>query len=1100
VNRRPLIWPKLSRWLPWLAFAIILAVTLQLRKNEQQHATDALQTDFNFRVRETGARIEQRMLAYEQQLRGVQGLFASSKSVSRSAFRTFFNKLNLDQNFPGIQGVGYAQVIPLAQKDKFTTSVRNEGFPAFSIWPVSDRSIFTSIIYIEPFSVINQRPFGYDMYTEPLRRAAMVQARDNDMAALSGPIKLVADIKGHEQVGFKMYMPIYKNGAPHDTLANRRVNLLGWVYALFRANDLMSGILGEHVTDIDIEIFDGNKPSEKTLMYDADHVRRAFGTEKPLFQSFQELEIAGHAWTMVVSSHPTFEAQLDQSKPRFVTIVGSSIGLALLLVWLLVQERARAVQASREISEELNELKIAQARVIRLSQLYQALSETNQAIVRMKQQTELFPLVCRCAVEFGGMKLAWIGQLNEESGLIAPIASYGFGQDYLTDITISSRADMPEGLGPTGTALRENRTVIINNFSGDSRTLPWQARAAKYGWNSCAAFPIQRGGQPFAVLSVYHEQTNAFNEEAIALLDEMTMNISFALDNFDHEVQRQLAQESLLLAASVYEVSSEAMMVTDADNNILSINPSFTRIMEYTPEEIIGKNAKILYSDVGNNKLNKEIWKEVTATGQWKGELWNKRKNGETFLELLTINTIYQENGSVHRRVALFSDITQRKQSEDLIWKQANFDLLTELPNRQLFHDRLNQEIRKAQRAGQALAVLFLDLDRFKEVNDTFGHSMGDIMLKEAARRLIGCVRATDTVARLGGDEFIIILGNLNHPTNVERVVRNILQKLAEPFQLGDDVAYVSASIGITLYPDDATDIDILLKNADQAMYTAKDQGRNRYQYFTASMQETAQAKKRLTIDLRDAVANSEFILYYQPIIELATGAIYKAEALIRWQHPTRGLVSPIEFIPIAEETGMINDIGNWVFTEAAKQVKLWRASHHAAFQISVNKSPVQFHATGNTHVDWIDYLRQLDLPGQSIAVEITEGLLLQARTTVTEQLLEFRNAGMQISIDDFGTGYSSLSYLKKFDIDYVKIDQSFTGNLKPGSSDMVLCEAIIVMAHKLGMKVIAEGVETEGQRDLLLAAGCDYAQGYLYSKPVPAAEFEKLLKGVSRK
>jgi EAL domain-containing protein (putative c-di-GMP-specific phosphodiesterase class I) len=325
------------------------------------------------------------------------------------------------------------------------------------------------------------------------------------------------------------------------------------------------------------------------------------------------------------------------------------------------------------------------------------------------------------------------------------------------------------------------------------------------------------------------------------------------------------------------------------------------------------------------------------------------------------------------------------------------------------------------------------------------------------------------------------------------------LQKLAEPFRLGDDVAYVSASIGITLYPDDATDIDILLKNADQAMYTAKDQGRNRYQYFTASMQETAQAKKRLTIDLRDAVANSEFILYYQPIIELATGAIYKAEALIRWQHPTRGLVSPVEFIPIAEETGMINDIGNWVFTEAAKQVKIWRTSHHAAFQISVNKSPVQFHATGSTHVDWIDYLRQLDLPGQSIAVEITEGLLLQARTTVTEQLLEFRNAGMQISIDDFGTGYSSLSYLKKFDIDYVKIDQSFTGNLKPGSSDMVLCEAIIVMAHKLGMKVIAEGVETEGQRDLLLAAGCDYGQGYLYSKPVPAAEFEKLLKAASR-
>lgn len=1094
LNWRTLTWPKIGRWLPWLVFAISLVVTYQLQKSEQQHAVHALQADFDFRSRETGARIEQRMLAYEQELRGVQGLFASSASVDRGAFRVYFNKLHLDQNYPGIQGVGFAQIIPPAQKDKFISSIRKQGFPTYTIWPAGARDIFTSIIYIEPFSGPNLRPFGYDMYTEPVRRAAMEQARDTNAAALSGPIKLVADIKGQEQVGFKMYMPIYKNGAPYDTLVNRRANLIGWVYALFRANDLMEGILGKRVADIDIEIFDGNEPLESALIYDADYIHRAFGNGPPRFQSSRKLEIASHSWTMVISSKPAFEAQLDRSKSQFITIAGGSASLMLLLIGLLAQGRTRALQASREIDEELTELKTAQSQIKRLSQLYQALSETNQAIVRMNQQTELFPLVCRCATEFGGMKMAWIGQLNNENGLIMPVASHGEGQDYLTGIIISSRADAAEGLGPAGTALRENRAVIINNFSADPRTLPWQARAARYGWNSCTAFPIQRGGQPFAVLTVYHEQINAFDEEAIALLDEMTINISFALDNFDHEIQRQLAQESLLLAASVYEVSGEAMMVTDADNHILSINPAFTKITGYTPEEIIGKDPKILYSGLQDNKFYKAIWKEVTTTGQWQGELWNRRKSGEDYLEFLTINTIYHENGSVHRWVALFSDITQKKQSEDLIWEQANFDLLTGLPNRQLFHDRLDQEIKKAQRAGQALAVLFLDLDQFKEVNDTLGHNVGDILLTEAAKRVTDCVRATDTVARLGGDEFTIILGNLDDPTSVERVARSILQKLAEPFQLGEDVAYVSASIGITLYPEDATDIDVLLKNADQAMYTAKDQGRNRYHYFTASMQEAAQAKKRITSDLRDAVANNEFLLHYQPIIELATGAIYKAEALIRWQHPTRGLVGPIEFIPIAEETGMINDIGNWVFTEAAKQVKLWRASHHAAFQISVNKSPVQFHAAGNTHVGWIDYLRQLDLPGQSIAVEITEGLLLDIRTTVTDQLLEFRKAGMQISIDDFGTGYSSLSYLKKFDIDYVKIDQSFTSNLKPGSSDMVLCEAIIVMAHKLGMKVIAEGVETAEQRDLLLAADCDYGQGYLFSRPVPAPEFEKLL------
>ena len=458
--------------------------------------------------------------------------------------------------------------------------------------------------------------------------------------------------------------------------------------------------------------------------------------------------------------------------------------------------------------------------------------------------------------------------------------------------------------------------------------------------------------------------------------------------------------------------------------------------------------------------------------------------------------------GKPLRMVGSLTDITEKKRSEELIWKQANFDTLTGLPNRRMFHDRLAQEIKKAHRAashqggsGHQVALLFIDLDHFKEINDTLGHDRGDCLLVEAARRITDCVRATDTVARLGGDEFTVLLAELDDPGSVERVAQSILQKLIEPFHLGDQTVVVSASIGITLYPDDATDLAGLVKGADQAMYVAKSLGRNRYSYFTPALQEAALARLRLINDLRGALAGDQFRVYFQPIVSLSSGRILKAEALIRWQHPQRGLVRPADFIPLAEETGLIIEIGDWVFKESARWAKRWRSMHNAELQVSVNKSPVQFVKDGANHRMWLNHLRQLELPGHSMVIEITEGLLLNTDVAIVETLLNYRDAGIQVAIDDFGTGYSSLAYLKKFDIDYLKIDRSFVRNLATDASDMALSEAIIVMAHKLGLKVIAEGVETAAQRDLLTAAGCDYAQGYLYARPLPPEEFEALLR-----
>lgn len=570
--------------------------------------------------------------------------------------------------------------------------------------------------------------------------------------------------------------------------------------------------------------------------------------------------------------------------------------------------------------------------------------------------------------------------------------------------------------------------------------------------------------------------------------------VQFIIASLIDITERKYAEEEMKLAALLYQNSGEAITVTDAQGRIVNINPAFTRLTGYTADEVVGKDTRILKSGRHDQAFYQRMWQAINIDGHWQGEIWNKRKNGEIYAEWLSVNTIYNEDGTVHRRVALFSDISEKKKSEELIWNQANFDFLTQLPNRRMFHDRLTQEIKKSVRTKLPLALLFIDLDRFKEINDTLGHDMGDVLLKEASHRLVSSVRKADTVARLGGDEFTVIISGLNDPNSVERIAQDILIKLADPFRLGDDLVYVSGSIGITFYPKDSGSVEELLKNADQAMYDAKRQGRNCYSYFTPAMQEAAQIQMRLANDLRKALANQQFRVFYQPIVELSTNTVSTAEALVRWQHPTRGMIGPAEFMPVAEQTGMIVDIGDWVFREAVAQAAHWRNAHYADFKVSVNKSALQFRNQAGNQSAWFTHLTRLNLPAQSIVMEVSQGLLLDANAVITNQLLEFRDAGMQISLDDFGADHSTPAFLNQFKIDYIKIDQSFVGKLAPDSDDLAICESIISMAHKLGMKVVAEGVETEEQRDLLVTVKCDFGQGYLFSKPVPPEDFEHLV------
>lgn len=569
-----------------------------------------------------------------------------------------------------------------------------------------------------------------------------------------------------------------------------------------------------------------------------------------------------------------------------------------------------------------------------------------------------------------------------------------------------------------------------------------------------------------------------------------SQHIAVVQDITDKKLAELVIQESEERWKFALEGSDQGVWDLDVNTNQIYLSPRCKEMLGYPEDQISSDMAEwvnLIHPDdlpclisarqvalEGVTKTFENEHRKLANDGSWK------------WIQVKGMVVHRDEKNAPLRVIGTYTDITEKKNNAAEIIRLAHFDGITNLPNRILFMDRLEQELKKSNRNGKPIALMMLDLDRFKEINDTLGHHKGDALIKLVSERLLDCVRETDTVGRLGGDEFTIILTDLEDPIDVEQVANKILEKVAVPYQLDGELAYITASIGITLYPSDSLDIEVLLKNADQAMYAAKESGRNRFSYFTPLMQEKANEKVYLTNSLRSALARSEFRVLYQPIYDLNSNRMHKAEALIRWQHPEKGLISPALFIPIAEETGQIVEIGEWVFKQSAEAVKICRDKIHPNFQISVNKSPVQFRADAKPHTSWFAHLEQMGLGGDSIVIEITEGLLLDQNENLSEQFKAFQEAGIQVALDDFGTGYSSLSYLLQFDIDYIKIDQSFVRNLNQHSENFVLCEAIIAMAHKLKMLVIAEGVETLEQLEILKASGCDFAQGYYFSRPIP--------------
>ena len=1096
-----------------------------------------------------------------------------------------------------------------------------------------------------------------------------------------------------------------------------------------------------------------------------------------------------------------------QEVPSRIWNVLAIITLALLALTVLALFLRWQVQSrTRQLAEN-------NAKLQRMSKLYNALSQCNQAIVRCGDEAELFPKICRDAVHFGGMRMAWIGSLDEASGKVAPVASFGAGVEYLDGIDISIRADEPAGRGPSGIALRENHPVWCQDFQHDETTAPWHQRGAAYGWAASAALPLHRKGKVVGVLTLYADTAGAFDVPVQNLLAEMAMDIDYALDRFEDatlrqqadlkitrqaeklasllQVSRELAgnidlqavlqtatariahlsslkssalyllqdaehlylgatspplppdfshhlrlipladhphirralearelllladaasatlteaeaevtrllglrtilylplladnevlgvlivasteqavsltegemelcrtlanlaavavknaqlfeavehsradlqanfealkqakaelresqalnlmagelahfggwaielpqmrvlwsdvtcdihemprgtqptleqgvqfyapehlprirdmigkvisagipfdgklqiitaggkrvwvralgravrdaqgvitrvegafqdisslkqlEDSMLKLSLAVEQSPSSIVITDLDANIVYANATFTRITGYALGDVLGRNPRILHSGKTPKATYDDMWSHLTRGERWEGEFINRRRDGSEYTEWARLSPVRDEQGGVTSYLAIKDDITAKKQAEARIEHLAHFDQLTGLPNRTLLQDHFRYALSLAQRNQQQLAVMFLDLDHFKVINDTLGHSIGDQLLMEVGRRLKEAVREEDTVSRLGGDEFILLLPGVD-ANGAAKVARKLIEAVALPYQYEVHELIATPSIGIALYPNDGEDMETLSKHADAAMYQAKQAGRNDFRFFTPAMQHDSVRHLRLATDLRHALGRNELILNYQPQIAMQNGRVIGAEALLRWQHPELGLISPAEFIPIAENSGLIIAIGEWVLRTAAAQAKAWLDTGQTEFVMAVNLSAVQFrHPELLQRVTAI--LIETGLPAQALELELTEAVAMddpQAAVAVMDRLHEH---GIRMSIDDFGTGYSSLSYLKRFKVYKLKIDQSFVRDIGSDPEDKAIVTAIINMASSLGMHTIAEGVETAEQLAFLRLHGCDEVQGYYFSKPLTAEAFGEFLR-----
>jgi diguanylate cyclase (GGDEF)-like protein/PAS domain S-box-containing protein len=893
-----------ARWLliPLLTLSVALSTTWLVFDHERQANSKERRSQFDFALRETVGRIEQRVASYEQMLRGVQALF-STAAPDRTRLHDYLEMLPAGASFPGVQYIGFVEHVPAESKGTHIASMRQNGWPRYAITPNGQRDVYAPVTMRESYGAQIHIEPGFDAWSDNTRRLAMELARDSGMAAISGKVQLRVDADVGAPPGLIMYLPIYARGQAHDSVAQRRANLTGWVFASFHMDQLVASLYGEPMPGLRFALYDGVEPSPAALLYKGDEAGQA-NMEGTL--TANEYVVAGaHTWTLSLTALPAFEARYGRSAAWL--IAGAGVGLSVLLAmlaWLLTTGRTRAVFLAEQMTGELRQSE----------EHFRTFFEKNSSVMLL---------------------------IEPESGSIvsantAAAAFYGYPSEVLTGMLISD----------------------INTLAPEL---------------------------------IAEERQRAWRSDRSYFL-------------FQHQL---------------------------ADGTLRDV-------------------------EVHSTPIN---------------------RNGSAML------------------FSIIHDITDRKQALEKIEELAFFDTLTHLPNRTLLVDRLKQAMTIGNRNNTYGAVLFIDLDQFKTLNDTFGHDKGDLLLQQVSQRLVDCVRQGDTVARLGGDEFVIVLANLSDSledaaSQTEAVGKKVLAALNQKYRLADLDHRSTASIGATLFLGLQTSIDDLLKQADLAMYKSKDTGRNALRFFDPHMQVVVMQRARLEVELRQAIQENQFVLHYQPQV-VDGGRVTGAEALVRWMHPERGMVPPAQFIPLAEDCGLIFPLGQWVLARACEQLTAWAPIHGLShLTLAVNVSVLQFREPRFVD-DVLAVLKHTGANPARLKLELTESLLADSVQEVIDKMATLKAHGVGFSLDDFGTGYSSLSYLKRLPLDQLKIDQSFVRDILTDPNDAAIASTVVALAQSLGLDVMAEGVETGAQRDFLATAGCHAYQGFYFSRPLAVDRFE---------
>jgi diguanylate cyclase (GGDEF)-like protein/PAS domain S-box-containing protein len=1042
----------------WLVpLAVLLAgLLLTWAAWTNTHQAELRESHFRFerRVNSIAHDVQARLEAYEQLLRGASALFAATPQVTPQMWRDFVDRLDVAQNYPGLLALAYAERIPAPALAAHIDAMRSRGLPGYTVRPPGAREEHVLTLFTEPASLSNVRAMGFAMDAEAVRREAIHRARDQGTAALSGRIVLLSSAPGKPDAGTLLYLPVYRHGQATFSTADRRRALQGYVYAPLRMQSLLPSAIGDSVGDLLFEAFDGTAPEPASLLYAVRQEQLAQRAGyRPVFDETRPITIAGRTWTLRFATLPSFDATLDHSRSRLVLGAGVLTSLlAALVAWVMAHTQRRAVHLASRLSRA-HRASEDRARTIMDGTADGILTMDTSGVIRSANRS--------AQRMFGYTEAELIGKPVRE------LAS-------------------PESMEK------------IDRFYGDIRALD----ARELLGRQLELHAVRKDGQRILLRYTL----------SLVEIDDVPQIVCLGADITHQREHEKKAREADNLRQAILSSAPFAIISTDTRGLITAVNPAAEQMLGWTAVELVGHHTTaVLHDPAELESVARQISAELGETiPPGLGVLTVKarrglteqrefhyiRKDGHRVPALLTVSCLRDAEGQLTGYVGLALDISERKRTDEYIRHMALHDKLTGLPNRVLLQEHAEVAIARARRTLHAVGILLLDLDRFKHINDSLGHHVGDEVLQIVAKRLSDCVRSSDTVVRMGGDEFVVLLSDLNQGDEAQKIATKIMDVLAEDVVVGSHVLRITPSIGLACFPQHGGDLSTLLKHADAAMYHAKDMGRNNVQVFTPKLNERLTHRLELEADLSHAVERGELVLHYQPLVDARTGLISGVEALLRWRHPVRGLVSPADFIPLAEETGLILPIGEWVLRTACLQIKALSDAIRTPLRLAVNLSPRQF-----TQPSLLEMVRHaLDsarLMPEQLELEITEGVLMHDIDQTMHTLEALRDIGVHLAVDDFGTGFSSLSYLSRFPIHTLKVDRSFVRDIGQDKNNTAIASAVISMAHTLGLKVVAEGVETQAQREFLRERRCDELQGFLFSKPVPIEELGQRIEDV---